>query len=131
MVTAIPYEPTSRKSTTIHIINQRDLSFHLVTVRQSTIDNHFANEPQRSGPKPHRSSTPTLCLTTCKGHVIICYRQWPMSRLACFLVHGDRVLHTLTVELGRMGYFENWDCVKQNSCFLHVFLKIYLANLAW
>ena len=28
------------------------------------------------------------------------------------MVHGDCSLHMLTVKLGQIGYFDNWDCKK-------------------
>ena len=37
------------------------------------------------------------------------------------LVHGDRMLYALTVKLGRIGYFDDWDCTKKWLGFLHVF----------
>ena len=49
MVTPIPSNDTAQKSTTIQILNRRDVTFNLVQVRQSTIKTCFVNEPQRSG----------------------------------------------------------------------------------
>ena len=49
MSTPIPSDHTSQKPTTIQILNWHDVAFHLMTIRQTTVEKCFTNEPQRSG----------------------------------------------------------------------------------
>ena len=46
-VTTIPFDRTFNKLSTIHILKQCDLSFHLVQVSWSKIKKRFVNESQR------------------------------------------------------------------------------------
>ena len=47
MKTTIPPDCTFEKSDTIYTVNQRDLSFHLVSVSRSEKKKHVANESRR------------------------------------------------------------------------------------
>ena len=46
------------------------------------------------------------------------------------MVHSDGALHTCTVKLGGICYFDKWDCKKIISMFFWV-VHVYLVILIW
>ena len=56
------------------------------------------------------------------------FRTVPDLGTCRFFFRGDRALDAVTVKIGRMGSFDNWDCEKTNSELFCMSFS-YLVNL--
>ena len=129
MLSPIPFDCTSQKLMTIQIISRRDVSFHLVPVTQSTITNCFANDPRRSGPKPHKESDLHTVDYLCRQ---IYFGLCSVANAPIGVIFGSRWQRTSRAQHETTENVRILFCAP--SKFMTVFLFIffsYLVNLIW